>query len=335
MVVISVTVTASEEEIMAGIPKTVSITTNIPAIIFYTLDGSVPTVNSTQYVGPIFLPFSQFIVLLNVFATNGTDSSPIISETYQTNMVDGNVRFSRNDTNQPPGYNLQGLYPYGDNGIQPGALFGNPANVGITVDNPAKPAEPTGFDGQGNPTGFTNNPYNLQNYNIIYSTQNAEGESGPGIGNLPANTPVNPPQPLPPAYGPEQTVQTFTSTFDPKAFVIFQDSTKENPNDPPIVNRMHFSLENDERARDGNAYFNTGLDAPPTSGTFLRSHYNPRTNMITYYYMDTWTNKWIISTQPYENTGPWNGNMSIQAVSPGSGAGFVFEWLPFTRRVLF
>lgn len=335
MVVISVTVTASEEEIMAGIPKTISITTNIPAIIFYTLDGSIPTLNSTQYVGPVFLPYSQFVVILNVFATNGTDSSPIINEIYQTDMVDGNVRFSRNDTNQPPGYSLQGLYPYGDNGVQPGSLFGNPANVGITVDNPAKPATSTGFDGQGNPTGFTNHPYNLENYNIIYSTQNAEGETGPGIGNLPANTPVNPPQPMTPSVGPEQTVQTFTSTFNPKAFVIFQDSTKENPNDPPIVNRMHFSLENDERARDGNAYFNTGLDAPPTSGTFLRSHYNPRTNMMTYYYFDSWTNKWVISTQPYENTGPWTGNLSTQAISPGTGAGYVFEWLTFTRRVLF
>lgn len=334
MSVISITITISDEQIVAGIPKNVSISTNIPAIIFYTLDGSIPTVNSTQYVGPIFLPVNQFIVILNIFATNGTDSSPIITETYQTDMVDSNLRFSRNDTNQPPGYNLQGLYPYGDNGIQPGALFGNPANVGVTVDNPAKPATPTGFDGQGNPTGFTNNPYNLQNYNIVYSTQNAEGETGPNIGNLPANTPLNPPQPLPPSVGPEQTIQTFTSSFDPKAFVIFQDASTENPNDPPIINREHFSLENDERARDGNAYFNTGLDAPPTSGTFLRSHYNSRTNTITYYYLDTWTNKWIISTQPYV-PGGFDGNMSIAAVSPNAGAGFVFEWLSFTRRVLF
>lgn len=333
MAVISVTITASDEQTMAGIPKTVSITTNIPAIIFYTLDGSVPTINSTQYTGPIFMPVSQLTVVLNVFATNGSDSSPIITEIYQTDMVDSNARFSRNDTNQPPGYNLQGLYPYGDNGIQPGALFGNPANVGVTVDNPAKPATPTGFDGYHNPVGFTNNPYNLQNYNIVYSTQNAEGETGRGIGNLPANTPVSPPQPPPPAYGPEQTKQAFNGLFDPKAFVIFQDASTENPNDPPIINRQHFTLENNERARDGNAYFNSGLDAPPVSGSFLRSHYNPRTNMYTYYYLDTWTNKWIISTQPAASGG-FDGNLSGIKLS-GNGAGMVFEWLPFTRRVLF
>jgi Chitobiase/beta-hexosaminidase C-terminal domain len=335
MTVISVVVIGSEDQVMAGIPKSVSITTNIPALIFYTLDGCAPTTNSAQYVGPIFLPTNQLIVILNVFATNGTDSSPIITEIYQTDMVDGNARFSRNDTNQPPGYNLQGLYPFGDNGIQPGSLFGNPANVGVTVDNPALPATPTGFDGFGNPTGFTNNPYDLVNYNIVYSTQNAEGETGPDIGNLPANVKL-PKQWPSPSIGPEQTIQNFTNLFDPKAFVIFQDSTTENPNDPPIINREHFTLENNERARDGNAYFNTGLDAPPTSGTFLRSHYNPRTNMTTYYYLDTWTNKWIISTQPNVTTGPYDGNLSIQATTGGQkGAGFVFLWQEFTRRVLF
>lgn len=334
MAVISVTVTGSEDQIVAGIPKSISVTTNIPTLIFYTLDGSVPTTNSTQYVSPIFLPIDQLVVIFNVFATNGTDSSPIITETYQTDMVDSNVRFSRNDTNQPPGYNLQGLYPYGENGVQPGSLFGNPANVGVTVDNPAKPATPTGFDGAGNPTGFTNNPYDLQNYNIVYSTQNAEGESGPGIGNLPANVTENGQYPTP-SVGPEQTVQSFTNLFDPKAFVIFQDSTKENPNDPPIINRMHFTLENNERARDGNAYFNTGLDAPPVSGSFLRSHYNPRTNMITYYYLDSWTNKWIISSTPFVPNGPFTGDLSMAVVSKNDGAGMVFEWLPFTRRVLF
>lgn len=333
MAVISVSIINSEEEVLAGIPRTVTLSTNIPALIFYTLDGSVPNLFSTQYTGPIFFPTDQLTIILNILATNGTDSSPIVTEVYQTNMVDGNVRFSRNDTDAPPGFNLQGLYPYGDNPIQPENTFGNPANVGVTVDNPACPATPTGFDGQGNPTGFTNHPFNIVNYNIVYSTQNAEGETGPGIGNLPGKTTSIPSSGLDPSIGPEQTNQ-FSNTFNPKAFVIFQNLSEENPNDPPAINRMHFSLENNERARDGNAYFNTALDAPPVSGTFLRSHYNPRTNMMSYYYFDSWTNKWIISTQPFEPTGPFDGNLATKFVS-GNGAGQVFEWLSFTRRVLF
>lgn len=333
MVVISVSITASEDQVMSGIPKTITISTNVPATIFYTLDGSVPTLFSTIYTGTIFLPTNQLTVILNVFASNGTDSSPVVTETYQTDIVDGNARLAHATTNAPPGFNLQGLFPYGDNDIKPYAIFSNPGDSGVTVDDPSQPSTPTGFDGAGNPTGFTNQPYDLVNYNIKYSTTDAEGQTGIGIGNLPAQV-TAPAQDLPPSIGPEETNQ-FSTTFDPRAFVIFQDTTQEDPNDPPAINRMHFTLENNERARDGNAYFNTGLDAPPVSGTFLRSHYNPRTNMITYYYLDTWTNKWIISTTPYNPNGPWDGNLSTIALSKQPGAGFVFEWLEFTRRVLF
>jgi hypothetical protein len=118
--------------------------------------------------------------------------------------------------------------------------------------------------------------------------------------------------------------------------VIFQDFSKEDPNDPPQINRQFFTLENPERARDGTFYFNTGLDAAaPISGSFVRAHYNPRTNTITHYYRDSWSNKWIISTAPYQPNGTFDGNMAATAMGTKSGAGVVFEWLPFTRRVLF
>lgn len=330
MAVISITVTVSEEEVVAGIPRTVALATNILASIFYTLDGSAPTLFSTVYTGPIFLPTDKLSVTLKIFATNGVDSSAIVTETFITNSVEGtNARLPHSATNVAAGENIPGLYPFGNNPIQPNGEFLNPADAGLTVDNPALSQIPSGFDGSGNPTGFTNEPYNLENYSIRYSTTDREGQTGHGIGNLPAQVTVEVPPPPP-----DETNQNST-LFDPRAFVIFQDATTENPNDPPNINRMHFSLENPERARDGNNFFTAGLDAPPVSGSFLRSHYNPRTNMITYYYLDTWTNKWIISTAPYSPNGSWDGNMSNIALSKRPGAGFVFEWLPFTRRVLF
>jgi hypothetical protein len=331
MAVISVTVTASEEQIVSGIPRTVAITTNIASSIFYTLDGTTPTLFSNMYTGPIFMPTSQLSVTLNILATNGVDSSPIITETYLTNMASGtNARLPHSGTDAQAGSTQPDLYPYGTNPIQPNADFENPADASITVDNPALPSTSTGFDADGNPAGFTNQTYDLTNYSIKYSTTDAEGQTGYGIGNLPAKTKVTSETPAP-----EYTNQNST-TFDPRAFVIFQDASTENPNDPPHINRQHFFLENPERARDGNHFFTAGLDAPPVSGSFLRSHYNPRTNSITYYYLDTWTNKWIISTAPYNANGPWDGNMSGVAQAAGSaGSKYVFEWLPFTRRVLF
>lgn len=330
MAVISITVTASEEQIVAGIPKTVYLSTNISASIFYTLDGSTPTLFSTMYTGPIFLPVDKLSVTLKVLASNGVDTSPVVSENYLTNFTTGkNTRLPRAGTTAEPGKDdLHSLYPYGTNEIQPNATFTSTADAGITVDSAEVDGYASGFDGSGNPTGYTDAPYDTLNYQIKYSTTDKIGQTGHGIGTLPAKATIKQE-----TAAPNET-NINSAIFDPRAFVIFQDASQENPNDPPHINRMHFSLENPEKARDGNHFFTAGLDAPPVSGSFLRQHYNPRTNTMTYYYLDTWTNKWIISTMPFTPSKD-AGRLSGMVLSKQAGAGFVFEWLPFTRRVLF
>lgn len=330
MPVISITVTESEDQVISGIPKTVVLSANIPSSIFYTLDGTDPTISSPVYISPIHLPIDQLTVILKIMATNGVDSSPIVTETYTTDILN-NARLPHSATDTQAEPDIQDLYPFGTNPDNPIGIYLNPGDAGYTVDNPALPAQPTGYDGDGYGNAFTNLPYNSENYSIVYSTTNAEGETGPGIGNLPATVTVEVPAPPP-----EQTDQ-FTNMFDPRAYVIFQDFSLENPDDPPQINRQFFSLEDSNKVRDGNNYFNSGLDSPPVTGAFLRSHYNPRDNTITYYYLDSIANRWIISKTPYVQTGSWDGNLS-QIKFPKKnqeGAGFVFEWIPFQRRVLF
>lgn len=344
MAVISVTVTQSVEQVVSGIPKTVSITTNIPSTIFYTLDGTDPTLFSTIYTGPIFLPFDQLLVTLKILATNGTDYSPIVVEQYMTDMVNSNARLPHAGTTAQAGSVIPDSYPFGTPPYQPQQGYLNPADAGPyggAVNNTAQPSTPTGYDGKGNPTGFTNNPYDVTNYQITYTNRDASGNQGGNLGNMPGHTTLPYPSDVQPDsgqtsnQGPESTEQ-FTTLFDPRAMVIFQDFTKEDPNDPPQINRQFFSLENPERARDGTFFFNTGQDSTaPASGAFIRAHYNPRTNTITHYYRDSWSNKWIISTAPYQPNGTFDGNMAQSAMGTKSGAGVVFEWLPFTRRVLF
>lgn len=332
MAVISITVTSSEEEVVAGIPKTVALSTNIPASIFYTLDGSTPTLFSTVYVSPISLSVDKLSITLKILASNGVDTSPIVTETFVTNLAEGtNARLPHSGTTAEEGDNLPGLYPFGTPPTQPNATFQNPASVGITVDNPALPSTPTGFDGAGNPNAFTDAPFDTTNYSIKYSTTDFQGKMGYGIGTLPATVTITPDPATP------NTTNQNSNTFDPRAFVIFQDASTENPNDPPHINRMHFSLENPEKARDGNHFYTAGLDAPPVSGTFIRQFFNSRTNTMTYYYLDTWTNRWIISSAPYDPSNNQTTSLAGTAMSGGSALGgkYVFEWQNFARRVLF
>lgn len=326
MAIISVTVLESSEQAVAGIPRSVSISTNIPATIFYTLDGTDPTVASDIYTSPIILSMEELKIELKVLATNGVIFSPIITETYQTNMI-ANARLPHSSTDAQAGENIPGMYPFGTNPSQPNAQFLNPADAGITVDNPAITEIPSGYDGNSNETGFTNAPYNLENYSVVYTTKDAQGQ--PTVGNLPANVTIEIPE------APPDETEQFSNLFDPRAFVIFQDFSKENPEDPPQINREFFSLEDTEKIRDGVSYFNCGLDAPPVMGSFLRSHFNPRDNTMTYYYLDTHANRWIISKTPFNpNTNP-TSNLSGVAFSRNGGVGKIYEWVPFQRRVLF
>lgn len=329
MAVISISISESEDQVIAGIPKTVSITSNIPATIFYTLDGNDPNLFSIIYTNPIHLPFDKLSVTIKILATNGVDYSPIITETYVTDVLD-NTRLPHSATSVEAGTNLPSLYPFGTNVNQPMGTYLSPSLAGITVDNPDLPSVLTGYDGDGYGTGFTNQPFNLENYSIVYTTTNAEGETGHGIGNLPATVKVNPV--IPPA---EET-QQFSNMFDPRAMVIFQDFSKENPDDPVTVNKQFFSLENSEVVRDGNNFFNSGLDSPPTTGSFVKAHYNARDNTLTHYYYDSIANRWIISKAPYQPNGTFDGNLAgIKSAGGGAGSKYVYEWIPFARRVLF
>ena len=325
MAVISITVVQSAEQVISGIPKTVSITANIPSTIFYTLDGSTPTLFSTIYTGPIFLPYDQLLVNLNILATNGTDSSPIITECFQTDMVSGNVRLPHSSTNAQPGSNIPNTYPFGTPPFEPNQQFLNPALAGVNVYDPALPATPTSFNADGYGAGYTNQSYNSLNYQIIYNQTNAEGEQTYGVGDLPGLVSYQWPAP-----DPEQTTQ-FTATFNPRAFVIFQDFSKEDPNDPPQINRQYFSLEDPEKTRDGSYFFQSGGEAPPPSGSFVRAHYNERTGEITHYYRDSWSNRWIISTAPYQPNVNVANNLSASVIGRSSK---VFEWIPGFHRTL-
>lgn len=330
MSVISLSIVESETEIISGIPSSISITANIPCNIFYTLDGTTPTIYSTIYIEPIILSGNQAATTLNVFATDGVNSSPIISNTYQTDLTSQNMRMSHSATNAPAtDFGNFDPAPFGTPPIQPQQVFTGTGGAGINILNPDLPQIASGFDGSGNAVGFTNGqslgiPSN--DFEIKFSETNAQGERGNGIGTLPKSTIVS--QPAEP-----EEIDIQSKFFDPRALVIVQDLTKDqDPGLPPVINRQHFSVENVNAVRDGNQYYNAGLSGLSTTGSLVRQHFNPAKNTITYYYFDSSQNRWIISTVPYT---PKNNQYNYASSMVFGKSNKVFQWINFKASYLY
>ena len=332
MAVISLTIIESEEQVVSGIPKTITLSTNIPSTIFYTLDGSDPTLSSAMYVSPVNLPTKDPTLVLKVFATNGTDNSPIITTTYQTNMLGKNVRFSHSATDtQAQAATLNDPRPFGTQPNEPQGHFLGSAEAGLNVNDPTLPSTSNAFDADGNPAAFSNTPFigiASENLPVIISETDSIGQRGPAVGFIPKSK-IQAPVP------PKEESYSSDKVFDPKALVIFQDYTDPSKlTDPVDVNRMHFTLEDVEKTRQGNQFYNVGPDAPTTTGSFLRQHYNPKDNTITYYYFDSSVNRWIISKTAY-TPAPAAHDYSRIVFGKGEGAGMVFEWRQFAQRYLY
>jgi hypothetical protein len=76
MAVLTITATGIGPEMVAGIPMLVELATNLPATIYYTLDGSEPALSSLVYVRTIQLP-TLMEVRLRALAVSGPDSGTL------------------------------------------------------------------------------------------------------------------------------------------------------------------------------------------------------------------------------------------------------------------
>lgn len=332
MAVISVTVTESSDQIVAGIPRTVSISTNISSTIFYTLDGTDPTILSTIYTGPLKLPTDKLTLILKIYATNGTDSSAIISNTYQASVLNNRVGHSGTDAQPNDSLTSLSAFPFASSPVQPNQNFTGVAEAGVTVYDPAElEFYSDGYDADGIASRFSNTEFigiPTKDLQVTLSVADEIGQQRAAIGTIPKSTIQSPSVPALESSASDKL-------FDPKAFVIFQDFTKGDlPDDRAFVNRQYFTLENVEQTRQGNQFYNVGPDAPTVTGSFLRSHFNPNENTITYYYFDSVVNRWIISKTPYKPAPDMYNYAGIAFSNKSEGSRFVFEWKPFTRRYL-
>jgi hypothetical protein len=328
MATITITITESPLQLLAGIPSNVTLDTNLPATIFYTLDGSEPTVESFVAVGPIDMPTNSGSVILRAFATDGVDTSCIITQEYITNVV--SARHPHDTIIQDTNSGGKATFPFGSpaEAISPLARFGNTG--GVIYDDNQVPRVAGSFDGADGYGDYFTPP--RSQYQFLLSETNAIGERGHGIGTLPARVISTKPRN-------DNTQQTSSNAagpmFNPRALVIFQDSREEQYDpDIPKINRPYFDLEDQAKARDGTLL--TNIDAITPQGSFLKAHYDPKDNVLIYYYYDNRVARWIISKEPYHSSQNPTSNLSciVTRSSRGQGVGMVFKWIPFKYRSL-
>ncbi len=329
MSIISISLIESSEQLVAGFPITVALSANVPATIFYTIDGSTPTTSSLIYISAIILPTDVLEFTLKVFASNGIDTSAIITTVYSTDILH-NTRLPHSVLSDTSNNAPFSQFPFGSNSSNPVVDYLNPSKAGVTVDDPTLPTITYGYDANGNPVGANEK---FDDYLNIYSTTNYENKTLPNVGNLPGKVTVIGRR-SPSEYTGEESSRK-SALFNSKAMVIFQDITTEDPSNPPQINPQVFSLENLEISKDGSALYASGLSSPGITGSFLRSHYNPRTQMITSYYRCSATNRWIISSAPYEPKQADPGNLSGMVFGrDNGGVGRVYSWNLFRYSVL-
>jgi hypothetical protein len=321
MAIISVILTESPVQVVAGIPRTITFDTNIPATVFYTLDGSQPSLLYSEVaLGPISMPTHQGTVVVRVFASDGFNTSAVFSYTFGPNFtVNRNSRDEVIFLENPNFFNR--AFGAGDSGSSPAVLYKNTG--GIDVNSLGDSGVIDGYN-SGEVVSYTDKPYTFDNYEIKYSQTDFEGRTGPGIGNLPSKVTMI----VPPQYN--KSFNANSKLFNPHAMVIYQDGTKE-PADPdyPLTNRMDFSLPLRKNIRDGSRYYTTGFEGNPVTGGMVRPIYNAKDNTYTFYYRDSESNRWIISKEAMPAPKPAPDYVLPQTSFAEKK---VYRWIVFKRQ---
>lgn len=322
MTVIILTLTESTNQVISGIPHSITLTTDAPSSIFYTLDGTTPDVSSSIYVGAITLPTNNSSVIFKAFATDGVNSSAVLSKTYSPNISGIRQSHSQITSNNIPSAPIT-PFPFSDKTGSPPFSYGE-IGGGLIVDDPEVIGIPDGYDGSGSNKYSDQTDKPLNEYKIIYSDTNDKGERGPNLGTVPNKVTIknnNPPGPI----------STFSAAsdhfFNPKALVIYQDSRLVPDDGIARFNHQFFTLPHAE----SNGPSQRAVEGNHTTGSFIRSDHNPNDQTITYSYRDSFTNRWIFSKEPFTP----KPNQDGMVVNSRTGMNRVLKWIPFASRKIF
>jgi hypothetical protein len=276
MSTIVLTVEESKTQIVAGFPEYVTFSTNVPATIFYTLDGSEPTDDSSIATGKVYLATDQQKITLKVFARTPS----VYSETLEFEYSNAAQDIDKTRRVGEEGLNI--LPP-----------------CDPVVDHLSK-------DAFGNCVQETSIPF--QDLEMVASETNSIGEPLEGGTSLSfVNFSYKKLKSDTGYHG--KITNTNDSYFDPvSALIIINGSTHEDmaAQVVKVINRPYHSMD-----LVSNSYNESYQRADLVSANFVRSISDPKTGITVFYYFDSRECRWIKSiqqTQPKTVTLDWGEN---------------------------
>ena len=293
MAVIILTFEGSEDQIIDGIPKYMSIYSNVPATIYFTLNGTEPTLNSPVYTESFEMPDGNNSVILSALGVDGDGyESPILTQVFAPNTT--RITVSRNT------------------GLEGFVLSW--ADIGNNIED--------GFDADGNVARFMD--VDIETLDI---RRTKKGYLGIAEG---TQVEVNFPCPSDTASLIDDGFIPFSTPkigedFNPNARMIIIDNREDN--DLDIMLRPYGSLSNIYSEFGGKRIKEAADDAAYISGGFVRRFYDAKNNVMVSYYFDHNEAKYVKNIQEL----PTNIHADTIGI-PATGMPLVFKWLERGRQ---
>lgn len=261
MAIVTLTFTGSDEEITSGIPRFMTIESNIPATIYFTLDSTLPTIDSPIYIDTFSMSDGETSVTLSAFGVDADGYvGPILTQVFSADQTQIDV--TRN-------VGLEGIVV---------DRFLDPTNFVV------------GFDADGDESGFSDIP--RIDLRQIHSSR---GRLGIANG---TEIEVLVPDPEDTSYPFDDNFQSSSKVsddfFNPLAKTIINDHRESSV--IRVINRPWGSIRSLHRNGWG-AQELRGTDSTYISGGFVRRFYDSKNNVMVSYYFDHNENRYVKGIQ--------------------------------------
>ena len=298
---ISIEILESENQIISGVPETVSIVPIDNIVLYYSLDGEDPDSESLLVDGPINMPTDGISVELRVV---GLKLDPESGELVVATDIFGKTYYPDPYSNSKSRHSYDGVIviPYGEDLAD---------SLSLLTDGEAA---------QGSAV-------ELKELEIKASTSSRSGGKIPNDSTIEF---VRKPIAAGSIADDRKPSSVNSIDFNPKASVIEIDGRTQQAKDSQvvrIVNRSYNSIDPTSNFYSENWKRNEQV----ITGNLVRSIYNNNTGVIVFYYWDSKESKWLTSMQNIGARDPYN----ISGSGPsGRGNRFVYRWIQeraFTR----